>query len=339
MRSPAPYLLCLLFIGSAHARELEVDRLGSGPYKTLKSAAKAAEPGDVIRVKPGSGPYREILRIEKSGEPGKPIVFDGGRNLITAFEPMEGWVEKDGAVSHPLTKFPRVITYQGERLVQDFATGEFTKYADLNEAKDALTLRPGVGREGWEISKRDFAVEIKNVSHHLYRNVRASGSTNDGFNLHGTGSDLVFENIEGFHNKDEGFSSHDSIQVEIRGGKFWGNDNGIANSFKTMDVVSNVLKDIDVYDNLGRGLNLHDCVAVVENLRAWNNGVTQLRFAKTVVTGKNIVAYTPPFKTRPWTSYHDTRSAPAEAPATTICEVKESKMEGAEPVVKGEPRP
>ena len=331
-------LLALVACSTAPARDLEVDRAGTTAYKTLAAAAKEAQPGDTIRVKPGSGPYREILRIPASGTGDNPIVFDGGNNVITGFAPLTDWEEKDGVTSCHLPKSPRVLTYKGERLVEDYATGKFLKYADLSETRDRLILRPGVEKTDWEYSKRDFAVEVKNASYQIYRNVRASGSTNDGFNLHGVGTGLVFENIEGFQNMDEGFSTHDSIQTTIRGGKFWGNDNGIANSYKTSDVVSSVIKDVDIYDNLGRGLVLHDCQATVENVRCWNNGVTQIRFQNAKIACEKVTAFTPSFTTRPWVSYHDTHSAEANSPMTVLDIVK-TALSGTAPVIEAAHHP
>ena len=293
----------------AIARVLEVDRLGSGPYKTLAAAAKVVQPGETIRVKPGSGPYREVLAIRVSGTEANPITFDGGGNTITGFDVLAGWETKDGVTSTHLKNFPCVLCYQGERLLQDAATGQFTKYADLSPGQDTLTLRPGVGTEGWEISTRALAVAIGNVSHQIYRNVRASGSTNDGFNLHGTGSDLLFENVEGFHNFDEGFSSHDSIQSTIRGGKFWGNDNGIANSYVSRDTVSTTLFDTDCYDNLGFGLVLHDCAAALTRVRIWNNGMSQVRFNSAQIACDGLRVYTQPFTKRQYLSYTESKTS------------------------------
>lgn len=297
---------------------LEVNRLGSTPYKTIAAAVKVVQPGDTIRLKADSGPYREILHLKTSGTAEKPIVFDGNGNTITGFEPITNWEEKDGVISSKLSVFPCVLTYKGERIVQDYTTGQFTKYADLNEAKDTLTLRAGVDKTDWEVSKRAFSVLINSTSHQIYRNIRASGSTNDGFNLHGTGTGLVFENVEGFHNLDEGYSSHDSIVSIISDSKFWSNDNGIANSYSDNETVSTTLKNVDIYDNLGFGLVLHDCSASLGNVRSWNNGASQIRFGSAKIASENVVAYTPTFPTRIWASYTESKTSNAKSPATPM---------------------
>ena len=288
-------------------RVLDVDRLGSTPYKTLAAAAKIVQPGDTIRVKPNTGPYREELWIRVSGTAQKPIVFDGGNNVITGFEPMTNWQENNGVVTCHLKTFPCVLAYKGERLVQDAATGQFTTYATINAAKDTLTLRSGTDKSGWEVSARSFAVAVSNASHHIYRNVRASGSLNDGFNLHGTGTDLVFEKIEGFQNLDEGFSTHDSIVSTVRGAKFWQNDNGIANSYVSKETVSSTFVDTYVYDNLGFGLVLHDCAGKLKNVRIWHNGLRQLIFNNVVVNCDKVFVYPPKHTSRQVVSYTDSK--------------------------------
>ncbi len=326
-------LALALSTSAAHATELVVDRGGSTPYKTLAAAAASVQPGDTIRVKPDSGPYREPLWIKTSGTADKPIVFDGGGNAITAFDPLTAWEVHDGVTTCHISNFPCVITYKGERLRQDYATGQFTKYADLNAAQDTLTLRPGSDTAGWEISKRAFAVHIANVSHHIYRNVRATGSTNDGFNLHGNGTDLVFENVEGFNNFDEGFSTHDSIQSVVRNSKFYWNDNGIANSYVDKVTVSTTLINVDLHDNLGFGLVLHDCAAKLDNVRIWNSGVRQVNFMNAVIDCNKVNIYTPPYSLRPWRSYTESKLSNVKAPATPYLNVA-TQITGTPPVVE-----
>jgi hypothetical protein len=92
-------LLGLLFAaGTASAAILNVDPArgddanpgsAEAPYRTLLKAVKAAAPGDLIQLLPNPEPIRESLWIaNKSGEPGKPIIFDGGGNLISACQPL-----------------------------------------------------------------------------------------------------------------------------------------------------------------------------------------------------------------------------------------------------------
>lgn len=187
-----------------------------------------------------------------------------------------------GAAAQPL---PFVLTYKGERVVQSGSVrttppagspagtlgklGQLARFATLSDDGNTLTLLPGVSANGWEISARNFAVRIYNASHQTYRNLKVTGSLNDGVNLHGEGTGLLFENLEGFNNLDEGFSAHDTIACEIRGGVFHRNDNGLYNVNSAVMVAN----DIACYDNLGHGFALGgSTITEVRNLRSFRNG-------------------------------------------------------------------
>lgn len=286
-------------------RTLVVDQKAGQPFASIAAAVKEARPGDTIQLAKGSGPYREVLHISQSGLPDAPIVFDGNGEVITGFAPLEGFREADGQTLCPLpVPFPCVLTYHGERLVQDAASGQFTKWARLSADGKSLILLPGTESAGWEVSVRDYVVQILNASHHVYRNIRASGSLNDGFNLHGTGTDLVFENIEGFQNLDEGFSAHDQIVCRIDGGQFSENDNGIGNVARSSMEASN----IRCHSNLGWGLWLRECSADLKNVRAWDNGAAQICFDINSQATCADVRFTDPDRpARPWISYKETR--------------------------------
>lgn len=286
-------------------RTLNVDQGGTAEFKSLAAAAKVARPGDTIWIKPNSGPYREILRITTSGTEQAPITVEGNGNVITGFEPLTDWTTQNGTTTCHLPFFPCVLTYKGERLLQDFTSKQYTKYATINDAKDTLTLLPNTSSEGWEISKRAFAVQILNVSYQTYKNLRTTGSTNDGFNLHGTGQGLIFENIEAFNNLDEGYSAHDNITSEIRGAKFWSNDNGVSNIGHSDTKMSQV----DMWANLGFGFWLNECTADLKDVRCWGNGGDQIFFRKATIKLDNVQTFTPTTPARPWVSYQETIGA------------------------------
>ncbi|GHC01546.1 right-handed parallel beta-helix repeat-containing protein [Cerasicoccus arenae] len=298
--------------GGVAPRMLKVDQRGGSIYASLSSAVADALPGDVINIAPGSGPYREPLYVNKSGLLGKPIVVEGNDETITGFEPLDDFrIEGGKYVCDINVPFPFVIRFQGERLLQDANNGQFTKYALLTEGNSQLELLPGVSRHGWEISTRYFAVRIQNASHHIYRNIRASGATNDGFNLHGSGEGLVFEYVEAFQNADEGFSAHDNMSCEIHTAAFYENDNGIGNVGASEMVASNV----DVFNNLGWGLWLTNCSAVLNDISAWDNGMSQVYLkgsAQVDVSG--VTAYEPTWNTRMWMSYKESANVTVPTP-------------------------
>lgn len=312
----------------APGRILEVDQRGGTPYATIAAAASEVLPGDTIRLAKGSGPYREIVRISRSGEVGRPVVFDGNGEVVTGFEPLQfkkegkrwtcdltaffaglkyvqGFEKKESMWVNNAQSlaFPGVLTFRGKRLFQDAVNGQFLPLATLVEGGRKLILEPGVEADGWEISSRDMVFCILNVSHHIYRNTRASGSLNDGYNLHGTGTDLVFENIEGFHNLDEGFSAHDKIECTLRKGRFWENDNGLCN----VASCSMEASDIETFANSGWGFALLNCRGELNNVRSWDNGLLQVAFISAAVTCRNVVAVKPSWDKRKWITSQESK--------------------------------
>ncbi|HSI87284.1 MAG: hypothetical protein ACAI35_24315 [Candidatus Methylacidiphilales bacterium] len=316
-------------------RVLEVDQRGYAPFKTIRQACMEAKAGDIIKLAPGSGPYREEIFIKASGDEGRPIIFDGSNETVTGFDVMtdfrsEGntWVLDLGPLidAQPMVMgfkkvegkyvfngfpteiaaLPGILTYKGKRVLQDVATGQLREFATLSKDARTLTLLPGVETEGWEFSRRPFVLRFSDASHHVYRNVKCTGSLNDGINGHGKGEDLVFENVEAFYNMDEGYSIHDKIVSEIRGGKFWGNDNGIANA------PGSVLKatDLRIWGNLGYGFSIHDCSADLTNVAIWGNGIRQLLiFDKSTFKADNVHIYKMDWTTRPWFNYQESARA------------------------------
>lgn len=362
-------LVISLLVSATHApaaepRTLRVDARGGADYRTLAEAARAARPGDSIVVAPGSGPYREELYIPQSGSPDAPIIFDGGGETITGLEPItfseqdgaqscdlkplfdrfrsvqqfhrepSGWVNDNVAPSSTIPPLPTVLVYRGERLRQDAATGQLTRYATLSPDGSRLTLLPGTSPDGWELASRPFAVRISDTSHQIYRNLKASGSLNDGINAHGTGEGLIFEQIEAFQNLDEGFSSHDHIVSEIRGGRFWENDNGIVNATSSSTRIS----DVDIFSNLGIGFGLlGDASAQLDHVRIWENGISQFSLeSRSRVECRDVTIYPPTWTTRQWISTQETRLRPAPA---LLALAPGSVISGEQPVVASSASP
>ena len=175
---------------SAPARVLLVDQRGQAEFASITAAVKTVQPGDTIKLAAGSGPYREIVDIAQSGTESAPIALDGSGETVTAFEPLGGFRNEGGVWSCDLTPFhttaqavqgfskvngrwiskvapaavPFVLTYRGERLLQDAATGQFTRYAKLSDDRNTLVLLPGTETEGWEISARSSGLCRRSVS-------------------------------------------------------------------------------------------------------------------------------------------------------------------------------
>lgn len=344
------FLLGTTAAGSASAAPrtpviLTVNQRATDGYRTLAAAAAAAQPGDTIRIAPGSGPYREPLYISRSGTADQPIIVDGSGETITGFDPLvfterngewsfdvaaflaarpnvQGFTKVDGKWTSVVPGgFPSVLVHHGRRVFQDAATGQFEEKVRLSDDGSRLILLDPAERDGWEIAARDRVVVILNASWQTFRNIRATGSLNDGFNLHGTGEGLVFENIEGSQNLDEGFSAHDTIACKIIGGVFTQNDNGIGNVGQSRLVA----RDIRTYENTGYGLWFLDASATLENARSWDNGVAQFALhGKASATVSDVTAVPPAGTMKRRMSYEEsakrTDSRLQEIAATARCE-------------------
>ncbi|CAM2978683.1 right-handed parallel beta-helix repeat-containing protein [Rariglobus hedericola] len=307
-RTVAASLLFSVLGSSLFARELKVDARGGADYTTLAAAVAAAGAGDTLVIAKGSGPYRETLYIKQSGTAATPIVVEGNGETVTGFAPLVFQREGDTWTARLPQAFPTVIAFNGVRILQD-AGGTFLGPVKLREDNRTVELLPGASPEGWEASARDCAVRVTGASHQVYRNLVATGGTNDGFNIHGDGKGLRFENITAANNLDEGFSAHDDTVCEILGGDFWGNDNGISNNLNTVMTAT----DITIHDNIGWGLGFSgNTVSHLANVQIWNNGMAQVRFeSKASGTLKNVVAWAPSWVERPWTTYKESSTSRA----------------------------
>jgi hypothetical protein len=311
-------LALLLLLGTHEARTatLVVDA-GRADSLTLAQAAAKARPGDTIWLAPNSGPYRQILHITTSGTATAPITVEGNDNEITGFEPLVFQRNPQGSWTAPLPgqtgnpSIGAVLRHKGERARplpdgHSFVDTQLRPLAEWSEAQQLLVLsdRSEPAALGWEISTRPAAVVILNVSHQHYKNLRATGALNDGFNLHGKGSDLLFDHVTGAYNLDEGFSAHDQIECVIQNSAFHDNDNGIFNVHDSRTVA----RGLRVWDNLGIGIGISQGTLELTDSIIWRNGLRQLTArAKAKLTLDHVVAHTPPWTSRPWASYGETR--------------------------------
>ncbi|CAG7609864.1 hypothetical protein PAESOLCIP111_01214 [Paenibacillus solanacearum] len=312
-------------------RVLLVDQRGltSGAYLSIAAAVAstpALKPGDTISLVPGSGPYHETVKLHASGAAGNPIIFEGNGELISGFSPFQFTQEPSGQWTYTLpapianslpdgksNTFRHLVAYNGQRLLLDQVYGQnagvFTSdYATLSPDGSKLILNESQASPttGWEISTLENGVAIVTPdSYQTYRNLRITGVQNDGFNIHGTGTGLLFENIEAFNNFDEGFSSHDSTSTTINGGSFWGNDNGIYNQSRA--TISFTATNVKSYNNMSYGLAAQMGTTSLTNVQVWDNGISNLRLGGSVYMS-NVTTYESRWTQRPWVSYQEAQN-------------------------------
>jgi len=345
----------------AGARVLLVDQRpdAGADYSSLTAAAAEVRPGDVIKIAPGSGPYRETLYITTSGTLEAPITVDGSGEILTGAaplvfqksgdgwscdlasyhttaQPVQGFTKIDGRWTSKFnpSPLPFVIVHQGKRLRQERSTGQLIGPARLSDDRNTLVLAAGASPEDWEISVRPYVVRTTGTtSHHRYHHIRATGSLNDGFSLHGSSMGLVFEDIEAFNNLDEGFSAHGTVNCTLVRGRFHDNDNGLTNADQSFMKGS----DIVCRDNLGFGFYLQTATVEVENLDSAGNGIGQLvlHMGATLRAGRVTLA-SGGWRDNPWISSQESGQ---DVRAGVIMKGSRITVTGPEPIILGAANP
>ncbi|MCC9609430.1 hypothetical protein LOC68_05250 [Blastopirellula sp. JC732] len=224
------------------------------PLKTLQKGISSAKEGDVIQLHPQGAVYRQAgtfgnrsaITIEGNG-----VTLDGADPL-----PEDGW-EKVGANLYrrqmkrtPLDRHLLIIDGVMQRMGR-------TQSAGSPDFPPPSALKPGEfcfenidDKQGWlyvcgSTKNLQWSTRVNGIAtggpckRLVIRNLNTRNFLNDGFNVHGDCRELKFENINGYDCFDEGFSAHESAECEINGGKFYGNENGIADVNSTETVYRN----------------------------------------------------------------------------------------------------
>ncbi len=266
------------------------DGLSAGcPFKTLAKAAALLKAGDSLDIAPGE-PYRESLIISKSGTAKNPITIRGNGAVLTGLEPVPDslWQSRGGGLFFAPNKAcwgalqPQLIDRYGNVLTVASHRTVKTERADTLKPGEAIWNAEGVwyrAREGESPAGkrlcgyfRESGVKIKDHSHIIVEGIVAERFANDGFNVHGSCHDLVFRNIEARWNGDDGFSVHNDVEAQVRGGYFHHNSDGIADVNASQTFYCDVL----VEDNFQFGIGLYGGMRVLRDSTVRSNGGHQI---------------------------------------------------------------
>jgi len=251
VRGLAVWLLAVLIPAGAAGRDIYVNvQTGSdegdgslqAPLATAQKAVGLAQKGDTIHLLPEGAVIRQEIVL--SGREG--ITIDGHGSTLTGADPLpaDGWEPvAPGLVRRqlPTPAMGRHLLIVGGRAnrmgrsptvraafppPEKLQPGDFAWVA-VGEKLGWLYVRGPVDRLEWSVRvagvrtggrNRDITIRDLNCRHAL----------NDGFNIHGDCRGLRCRRITGYENFDEGFSAHDTCQCWIDEGRFWGNDNAVA---------------------------------------------------------------------------------------------------------------
>ena len=266
-----------------------------GPLATFKRAASVLRISDRLEIAKTSRPYREILTISKGGVPDAPLVVDGHGATIDALDvvPAAEWKsEPDGLFStrfatnaNKLERVKDVMTWIGAPQIW-FVDGRPAPNAKSrqelaamasgfywNKGEHRLYFKPPAEKQledlHVEIPRRGTGIVVFGVDHVVVQNLRSIHSLNDGVGTgHCTG--VVFRNIDGSDNCDQGFSAHsgavniiEDCRLERNAGSGICDVNNSVTIFRRCVIAHNTFESGDFF--LDDGFHVLDDCAIFDN--------------------------------------------------------------------------
>lgn len=251
----------------------------TSPLRSIRQAIRIAKAGDTIYLKPAvyqeyAGFYN------KRGKPEKPITLDGhgatleGSDAIdpaTWTEVSPGLFKNDELlptlnlailwrwfflIDGKINRMGRVLKGKSERFrkPEELKPGEWTYVgnhtkseggSDSDKARGSFFIKL---QHGQTLEKVDIRYPVRsagvqlsgNNAHLVIRNLTATHSQNDGFNIHGDCRNVVFENIKAIECGDDGISAHETAQYRVDGFTSIGNGTGICDTGSSKTSYNNV---------------------------------------------------------------------------------------------------
>lgn len=276
---------------AARAEEVYVNRWsgsdandGAAPERAVATLARGVSllrSGDALVLACGSEPYFETLNLGKlSGEPGRPVKVKGNGAVLSGLAPMpagEWEAQGDGTYRHPHKRSGSLRPYlmDGDRKLP---TGSLDDLPPDSHCwtTNGVWFRPAVGRTLADYSLlgtlRTSGVVILDGSYITVSELTCERFANDGFNVHGGSRGLIFENIVGRHNGDDGFSVHEDVDVTVHKGFFHDNDFGVQDVNASQSVYHGLL----VESNRVAGLDFYGGYHGVFDSEVRGNGQRQV---------------------------------------------------------------
>lgn len=217
------------------------------PFKTLRKAIEAAEPGTSIYLKGGVHRPKESEIMLKGAEGVYSVLFS---------------LDVKGTADMPVT----ITSYPGERAV-----------VDLSEVKpDSRVMAFYLTGDYWHLKGFDITgIQVTQTGHSQSINVGIFGGNNcvvEQVNMHDgmgigvyavRGSDNLILNCDAYNNYDP-----------VSGGGYGGNCDGFGFHFKDNGYSGNVIRGCRAWRNSDDGFDLinNSSQVVIENCWAWENG-------------------------------------------------------------------
>lgn len=277
-----------LLAATYHVNNVDGDDANDGgsqaaAFASLKRGVAGLKPGDRLVLEATETPYRESLPIgRRSGLPGKPIVIEGNGAILTGLRlvPVEAWETKeDGTLFYaaPRAGANRPYLVSAAQAVPRAKGLEALEPGTHFWTKKGVYFLPEEGRSvgdyQMEATLLSAGVAMAGCCYVTVRDLTCEFFSNDGFNVHGRCRGLVFENIVGRHNGDDGFSIHEDVGAIIQGGYFHHNNFGI----QDVNAARGIYNGILVEDNRILGVDLHGGYHSLVDVVVRNNARDQLQ--------------------------------------------------------------
>lgn len=233
------------YINPETGKDKTNDGSRQSPLATVQIAVNRSAAGDQIFLLPEKALYRQSITLNKNQT---DLTIIGNGVTLTGAVPLEkgktDW-EEIGEGLHrvklPATHWERhllIVDGKAQNMgltagkpksiisADKLKEGQF-RWDDISEKEGWLTVKGSLDNLEWTILPNGFATSGR------IRNVKVFGLNtkhflNDGFNIHGDARAMKFHDISGYECFDEGFSAHDTCQCSISNGKFFLNENAIA---------------------------------------------------------------------------------------------------------------
>jgi len=282
-------------LGDEHNNGLVSKAKGAdGPVKTIARGIKLAQPGDTVHLVPVVFKESAVFN-NRAGEPGKPITLDGHGATLDGSEDLhpDDWPEvapglfrndhllrlDDAVIQRWFFLWDGKMNHMGRsskglrpdfKKPEDLQPGEWTFIKDDSRKQPDsanifgafyVKLPPGQKLADAHIAApiRSAGVQMSGTNKWLVmRNLIATHVYNDGYNIHGSSRDCIFENIRAFECGDDGISAHDDCQFGVDGLISMGNSTGIADTGDSITEYNHVfIRDCLGIDLLFFGTNRH----------------------------------------------------------------------------------
>ncbi len=274
------------------------------PFKTIGRGVSRLKAGDtlLLTANPGTPYYENLVMRGLAGTPEAPITVDG-RNAVLCGSPSSQTADYealgDGLFSRKLkldsnrqTRYNLIIDGVYQRMGRAMKSGRKVPFKAPAELKDGewtydaaaemIYVRlpagkiPGPDTMREPDMKQASGVMVSRACKHLViRNITVENFWNDGFNIHGSSKDILFENIKAFYNGDDGISAHEDAEIRVDGFEARGNATGICHVNDAIAIHRNVklsgaagieldlsnkhneFENLEIVSSAPRGINLN----------------------------------------------------------------------------------